>query len=296
MKIEDIFSIRQGRLDKVVFDPSGAFEVVSATTQNNGVAGFTGPLSVAPINASPKDPVIAVARNGDGALMFATVHFRPLYLTSEAFALVPNADKFWGADKTQKLFAISAFIRKQRWRFGYGRKANGRLGPMEVDLGAVQAVVGSIAGTTSQPKSISAKQLDNLLASLPVGVTIGDLFDLISRRSLAAEDAKHMGAIPLVSTTENNNGVCGFVDSVSVEFALPGHTLSVAKNGRPMVSRVQNETYAKTSDMAALGPKDGASYSPAELAILAALIEYQGWRYSYGRKANWDRMGGQVLR
>ena len=293
MKVGELFDIFQGTIDNVDLLSKGPYEVVSATTRNNGVVGYVKKLNVAHVSASTKSPVLTIARNG--APCFATVHACDLYLTSEAFALVPNDHKFWGADKLAKLTAVGAYIRKQRWRFGFGRKANGRIACMYLDIVAVEAIAGSIVQAKPKLKSITSADVAALLSKLPNGVAIRDLFEVVPRKSLSGDEAADSGDIPLVSTTENNNGVHGFVPTQGADFLVPGRGISVAKNGKPMVSRIQLHPYAKTSDMAPLTPKPGSSYTEKELAILAALIESQDWRYSYGRKANWGRMGPQVI-
>ena len=52
-----------------------------------------------------------------------------------------------------------------------------------------------------------------------------------------------------------------------------------------------------TGDVAALRPIDfdGGGWSAQELCILAALIERQAWRFSYGRKASEGRLGELML-
>lgn len=293
MKVGDLFDIFQGRIDNVDLLPKGPFEVVSATTRNNGVVGYTNKLNVPHVSASAKSPVLTIARNG--APCFATVHACDLYLTSEAFALVPNGHQFWGTDKLAKLTAVGAYIRKQRWRFGFGRKANGRIACLSLDIQTVEAIAGSIVQAKPKIKSITPADVAALLTKLPKGVAIQDLFEVVSKKNISGEDASENGPVPLVSTTETNNGVLGFVDIHDADFLVPGGGLSVAKNGKPMVSRIQLQSYAKTGDMASLAPKRKSGYTEKELAILAALIETQAWRYSYGRKANEDRMGPQVI-
>jgi type I restriction enzyme M protein len=96
------------------------------------------------------------------------------------------------------------------------------------------------------------------------------------------------GAVAVISASEQDNGVCGYTATNPNVAPFPG--LSVAKNGRPGVSRVQTQPYAVTGDVAALTPRQ-AQWSVAELCVLAALIEIQSWRFSYGRKASERRLG-----
>ena len=175
------------------------------------------------------------------------------------------------------------------------RPCGSRLADLELDMSLIHQA--SVAITQSKPKIKTLTQSDvaSLMAKLPKGVAIQDLFDVHVKKNLPAEFAQDMGNLPLVSTTEYNNGVSGFVDKADNTYLVPGGGISVAKNGRPMVARIQSNPYVKTGDIAPLIAKGDVSFTERELAILAALIENQGWRYHYLRKANWDRMGPQII-
>lgn len=108
-------------------------------------------------------------------------------------------------------------------------------------------------------------------------------------RRAAAASAKgwaEQGPIAVISASEQDNGVCGYT---AVGEGAPAPGLSVAKNGRPGVARVQTLPYAVTGDVAALAPRH-PDWSVPELCVLAALIEAQSWRFSYGRKASERRL------
>jgi hypothetical protein len=90
----------------------------------------------------------------------------------------------------------------------------------------------------------------------------------------------------VVSASEQDNGVCGYTTEGA---AAPALGLTVAKNGRPGVARVQTLPHVVTGDVAALTPRT-PDWTVPELCVLAALIEVQVWRFSYGRKASEKRL------
>lgn len=96
------------------------------------------------------------------------------------------------------------------------------------------------------------------------------------------------GVVAIISASEQDNGVCGYAPAGGQVATAPG--LTVAKNGRPGVARVQTQSYAVTGDVAALTPLS-SDWTLSELCVLAALIEIQSWRFSYGRKASERRLG-----
>lgn len=126
-------------------------------------------------------------------------------------------------------------------------------------------------------------RVQHRLASHPA---LDDVFQIARASVPSAKGWKEQGSLAIVSASEQDNGICGYTDE-GVGASVPG--LTVAKNGRPGVSRVQTQTYAVTGDVAALTPKD-AGWTVPELCVLAALIEVQSWRFSYGRKASERRL------
>lgn len=291
MKAGDLFDVSRGTIHGTPDMSRGTIPFVSTSTFNNGVVSHFSKLPGHKLFNSV--PCLTVSVNG--APMFATLRMGEFYANDDVHVLVPNQDSFWLTDKVAKLTAVASYIRKQKWRFGYGRKAYSRMKDLDLDIPAILAVAGQITQSKPKIKTITSNDIAALLAKLPKGAAIRDLFEVVERKSLASEDANDSGQVPLISTTEYNNGVNGFVDASDHAYLVPGGGISVAKNGKPMVARIQMEAYTKSSDMAPLLAKGDVVYTERELAILAALVETQAWRYSYGRKANWDRMGPQVI-
>lgn len=291
--IADLFNVQRGNCDGIETYEKGTVPFVAAGTDNTGVVAF--------VKGCKKDklftsvPCLTVPAVGQGGAMFVSVQTGNFYATKNVAVLIPKETPIWGSNKYDLLISISAFLRKQRWRYYYMRPCGSRLGDLRLDMDTIRAVANQIGHTKPKIKTITKSDVEALLAKLPKGASVQDIFELCETKSLPAEGAKDSGVTPLVSTTERNNGIAGFLNITDPDYLVPSGGVSVAKNGRPMVSRVQMNPYVKTSDMAPLIVKSGHSFTERDLAILAALIETQAWRYHYLRKANWSRLGPQVI-
>lgn len=289
MKVGDFFDVKRGSIHGTPDMSSGAIPFVSTSTFNNGVVSHFAKLPGHKLFNSV--PCLTVSVNG--APMFATLRMGEFYANDDVHVLLPNQDPFWLTNKVARLTAVASYIRKQKWRFGYGRKAYSRMKDLDLDIPAILAVAGHITQSKPKIKTITSNDIAALLARLPKGAAIQDLFDVVSRKSLAGEDVSASGSIPFISASETNNAVAGFVSTAAADYLVPRRTLSVAKDGKPMVARVQAHKWVKNP--LAVPLKSKGRYTERDLAVLAALIETQAWRYSYGRKANWERMGSQVI-
>ena len=301
VKLSALFTIKRGTNKGVEQCNAGPIPLVSATTYNQGVVGF---ISKQPAEAFFSDlPCLTVAINGGGSILFAAIQASAFHATSDTEVLIPKVGHaFWGHKKLEKLIAIATIIRKSRWRFNFGRKAGGRLADVEIEEQEAEALAAMLTPPPAAPQQLAAEDvkrvLDRIRSRFPSGVTVGELFDILKAARIEAADAASIGSVPLASATEKEtNAISGFLASAPRAALVPAGTLSVAKNARPLVSRVQMGAYCMTGDVAALRPidVDGCGWSPQELCILAALIERQAWRFSYGRKASEGRLGELVL-
>lgn len=138
---------------------------------------------------------------------------------------------------------------------------------------------------------IGQQTLDRVRKRLGKAACLTDAFVFCRASAPGAKGWSTQGTVAVISATEQDNGVCGYTEGVA---GAPAPGLSVAKNGRPGVSRVQAAPYLVTGDVAALTPRS-SDWSTAELCVLGAMIESQSWRFSYGRKASEARLASLRL-
>ena len=118
--------------------------------------------------------------------------------------------------------------------------------------------------------------------------TVGDVFELKQNKPFGMELVLEAGAIPVTSATEKEvNSIVGYVNE-SADELMPANSISVTKDGKPGVARVQPSPWLSASNSVCLNPR--VLWDTAELTVLAALIERQVWRFGYGRKASDGRL------
>lgn len=90
--------------------------------------------------------------------------------------------------------------------------------------------------------------------------------------------------IPYVSRSSNNNGVSGLVKKIDGLNPNPGHTISVACGGSVLECFYQESEYYSGRDVYFLKPKK--KLTSKEMVFYCHLINFQKFRYNYGRQAN----------
>ncbi|HWS83663.1 MAG TPA: restriction endonuclease subunit S [Ktedonobacteraceae bacterium] len=88
------------------------------------------------------------------------------------------------------------------------------------------------------------------------------------------------GKIPLISCGNNNNGLIGYFDIP--EEKIYSHVITVAYNGQPLTAKFHPYKFGAKDDVAVLIPK--VPMSDTAMLFIAALLNSNRWKYSYGRK------------
>jgi hypothetical protein len=284
--ITDLFTIKNGHgLDLVnLTQVPKAYGIayVSCGEPNNGVSGWVKNVE----GVVPFEPgTISVVLTGNSVLA-AFVQVSRYYTASHMAVLTPKnptmtvSEKLWWA----------SCIRANRYRFGFGRKADRTIRmlvlPDEVPdwvtdanaSAAVHDLANAIPtiGSDAPPKMNCHVQ------------TVGDLFSIKRGHQL---DLTHLDQVaPLtgiayVSCTDKNNGVSGWVSLLDgIEPAKSG-TISVALVGSTLAAYVQPKSYYTAQNVEVLTPLDG-DMTFSEKMWWASCIRANRYRYNYGRKAN----------
>lgn len=283
VKISDLFEVKRGTCAAIDAYEAGATPLVSASTYNQGVVGFVS----APAETMFPANAISVAVIGDGSSCFACLQTEEFHASINTEVLIPK-----GPMKPARLIAIAAIIRSSKWRFHYGRIVGGRLKNLELDEDLIERIASQVKVEAPKPVALEAGVLHQVVAKLRDlyggNPTIGDVFELKQGKATSVATLSESGAIPVVSATEKEvNAVAGYLDNSDGDL-MPAGCLSVAKNGKPGVARLQSHPWALTTDVACLQARE--AFSNQELLVLAALIERQCWRFGYGRKASEGRL------
>lgn len=285
MRLSDLFEIKNGHgldLTNIEQAPWGiGIAYVSCGEPNNGVTGWVTPIEgKAPAAAG----TISVALTGNSVLA-AFIQVSPYYTASHMVVLTPKnpqmtfAEKLWWA----------SCVRANRYRFGFGRKADRTIrdlvvpdaAPSWVDDDNTRAAMRSLA---SRLPSIEEAPVPRLSDGLQ---RIGDLFDLKYGPSLELVRLKRdpgPTGINFVSRTSQNNGISARVAIIEGLEPDPAGTLSVALGGSVLETFLQPERWYSGRDMGILTPK--REMSDAEKLWWASCIRANRYRFNYGRQAN----------
>ena len=153
-KIGDFFAAVKGDADS--FDnyrecePSATHNgvaYVSASTMYNGINGLVMPDERATVHPAG---ILTVAGQGQGGVGFAALQPMSFVAAATVLVLIPKAGVNFSEEQ---LYVIAAVIRKNRWRFGFGRPISiARLNEIEIpdncwDLIQMRAV--AVANTSA---------------------------------------------------------------------------------------------------------------------------------------------------
>lgn len=115
---------------------------------------------------------------------------------------------------------------------------------------------------------------------------IRDLFDVKSGDIHAASELDP-GNVPLISCGDTNNGLMGHYE-IPDELQYK-HCITVAYNGSwPLTAKFHPYSFGTKDDIAVLIPKQ--PMDDTTQLYIAALLNAQVWRYSYGRKCFRDKL------
>lgn len=104
------------------------------------------------------------------------------------------------------------------------------------------------------------------------------------------------GYLPLISTSELNNGISSFVDRNSVSVIYPPKTITISSNGGSCCAFFHDYEYAANPDVFVLTLKDEYAEQKNFGIFLCAAINCEKWRYNYYRKFNTGRLKDLKIR
>lgn len=156
VKLSDLFVMKTGTAGSFddytdITDPEvDSVSYISAATTRNGINGFVQPRErdvVYPANS------ITVAIQGQGSVSFATVQPHAFIASKLVLVMLVNKESFLEnglTPSTETLAVIASLIRKQRWRFSFGRRADpDRLAVMEISLEKIKNATAALSAEQS---------------------------------------------------------------------------------------------------------------------------------------------------
>jgi len=178
-------------------------------------------------------------------------------------------------------------IRKQKWRYKYGRQIT------PYRIGKLKIKTPNRFKTKINYNKLSKKLLPTFKRK---GIKhpykkwkkfkLSDLFYIVTG-DYHSLDKLESGKIPIVSCATSDNGIVGFFDIP--EKYTHSNTLTITCDGTYAVtSRYHNYKFSTYDNVATLIPKK--SIGKSTLLFIGAMVNIGRWRYSYGRKCYREKM------
>lgn len=287
IKVEEIFDVFYGtnlelnKLNQV--RPGEGINFVSRTRNNNGVSAVVERLEhVEPLETG----LISVAASGN-SVMETFVQPKPFYTGRDVYILRPKVDM----TIKEKLFYCMC-LKKNRYRFSYGRQANRTLRELFVPKEIPDWVYNTELSNyedLDQPFDSTDKKLD-LYAREWKEFIYTELFDVLKGKRVV-KSKLIPGDTPFITSTESNNGVTAYCELPKM---FKGNTITVNYDGSVGEAFYQPEPFFALDSVNVLYPKFELNIYIA--MFLITLIRKEKYRYNYGRKWHKERMENSTIK
>lgn len=279
VKVSDLFEVKSGDFHAIKELDEGATPLISCSESNNGVTGYFD----IPDECTYQH---ALTVTYDGRPL--TVKFHPYKFGAydNVAILIPRQEL-----KETTLLFVAAVLNRMAWKYSYGRKCYKEklkklllpvplvknAGELLIDENAIDDIF------AAQFNDFVPKKFSNGIASLPKlkwqAFNITDILSL-QRGDFHSISALAEGQHMTVSRAADDNGVVGY-------FERPDKA-KIYKRGHITVSTVGGDAFVQLDDFIATdnvivcAPKDALRFTT--LFFIAFAINYQKWRYGYGRQ------------
>lgn len=287
MKLSDIFYVRYGHsleLNRLKLSGTDGIPFVSRQMGNNGISAYVEPIS----GVTPAEPgELTCALSGNGVLS-TFIQPRPYYTGFHVACLRPKLD----LSVYEKLY-YCACIKKNRYRYSYGRQANRTLrdilipSPDDIPAWIHEADITKEFDDKLNDLSKMSEHSPHVIhpRTSDDSVTIEDLFEVVYGHSLELNRMTYDNdGINFVSRTSKNNGVSAKVAILPNISPAPSGLITVACGGSVLETFLQLFPFYCGRDMYWLSPKYNMTVE--EKLFYCACIRSNKFRYNYGRQAN----------
>lgn len=281
--IHNLFDIKYGNslelinLEQCEKGDLNSINFVSRTEKNNGISAFV--LKIDDIKPNSTNTItVAVG----GSVLAAFLQSEQYYTGFHVLVLSPKKEM-----KTDELLFYTMCIRKNKYKYNYGRQANKTLKdilvPSEVPADFKNIDFKKL--NTLKKNSILNKDEFYLGKNNWENFDLNYLFKITGSQTTPTLELEEYGKgkYPYVTTQATNNGVEGFYNFYSEE----GNVLTVDSAVLGYCS-YQSENFSASDHVEKLIPKFRINKYVA--MFLATIINKEQYRYNYGRKCSQTRM------
>lgn len=292
VRMEQVFEIKSGDYHAVAELDDGNVPLVSCGDVNHG---FIGRFDIPPEFTYAN--TITVAYNGKPL----TAKFRPYEFGAkdDVGVLLPHEPL-----SDLALIYVAALLNSMRWRFSYGRKCfKNKLMQLEIEVPAVRDKgnlridesyinrVVTVRDLDMRPKPAKGKSQDSVMPSVRWETKrLSELFDLHRGDFHSLRDLGE-GSCVTVSRTEKDNGVVGYYEQPEGSRKYPPGLITVSTVSGDAF--VQVAEFIVTDNVIICVPPRDMKITTAY--FIAAMINEQKWRYSYGRQCYKEKLAALAI-
>lgn len=289
-RYSDIFDVKKGtRLTKADMNP-GATPFVGASDSNNGITQY--------IDTPPQHPGNLITVSYNGSVAEAFYQEQPFCASDDINILYPK----FKLDKYSALF-ITTVIRKEKYRYNYGRKwhkermeqsiiklpvdANGRvdtegMGKLIITLNGNKTIEDNVNNAVRATQQAGILNLD---VKTWESFSLNELFTITGTKTTTAQELSEYGPgdYPYVTTQATNNGIDGYYNYYTEEGGVL--TVDSAVIG---YCAYQEKNFSASDHVEKLIPKFPLNKYNA--LFLVTIMNREQYRYNYGRKSSQTRL------
>jgi hypothetical protein len=286
--INSLFEVKSGDFHKIAELDPGEIPLISCGDSANGLVGF---YDIPPECTYHR--AVTVAYNGSWPLL-AKFHPYTFGAKDDVAVLTPRNPML-----ESTLLYIVALLNSNTWRYSYGRKCfKGKLLDFEiampidlfgeVDEAHIAEMVNVDLGT------FLPAQTANGIGCIPdldwKNFSILDIFDL-DRGDFHSIRDLDSGSVMTISRVSTDNGVVGYFDPPPGAQLYPARTVTVSTVGGDAF--VQLNEFIATDNVVVCSPKRDLHL--ATLFFICSILNYQKWRYTYGRQCYKTKYSKTIL-
>ena len=282
--IKTLFDVEYGvnleliNLETVESRNSTSINFVSRTDKNNGISAF-----VKRINSVEPNPSNSISVAGGGSVLATFFHQEEYYSGRDIYILIPK-NNF----STLEMLFYAFCIRKNKYRYNYGRQANKTLKDILIpekipktwndlkiqDLNKLNKA--SILNNKSKGMDVDNWTWFNLI----------DIFDVSASRDKLSDELTEGGSTPYITSSAINNGVTSFFEEPPTNKA---GTITANRGGSVGYFFYQSVDYLATPvDVRILTPKFKINTYIG--LFLKTILQLEKYRYNFSRKMGTDRL------
>jgi type I restriction-modification system DNA methylase subunit len=121
---------------------------------------------------------------------------------------------------------------------------------------------------------------------------ISSIIQTIARGDCAPLNSLSKGSIPIVTTTENNNGICGYLSPIGA--TIFKDRVTIPANGSKYIAYYHPYKFAANADVLICEFK--AEYDTLEMKLyFCSMYNKNSWRFSWFRKCTEDKISDDLL-